>query len=174
MSLSKFSLAEPLVINTDNVVVGGNFRLRLLKKKEVEEIDVRVPDRTLTKEESEELNLRLNRNQGKWSVELLKDFNQDLLKGVGFEDEELDEIFGFEMDDEFDVAKELNKVLAGKERRCEQGDLWQLGEHRLYIGNSTDKKSWEKLLGDERFDFMFTDPPHKIGYGLGVRKQILS
>ncbi|HPZ75333.1 MAG TPA: DNA methyltransferase, partial [Candidatus Pacearchaeota archaeon] len=56
-------------------------------------------------------------------------------------------------------------------RGVKDGDLWQLGDHRLYIGDATKKESWENVLGDERFDFMFTDPPYRIGYGIGTRKQ---
>lgn len=169
-SLEKFNVAEPLVINTDGTVIGGNFRLRILKDKGIEEIDVRVPSRTLTKKEAEELNLRLNKNQGLWDYDLLANFDEDLLKDVGFSSEELDEIFGLEIDDEFDVEKELNKVLENKERRCKEGDLWQLGEHRLYVGNVIEKKSWERVLGNERFDFLFTDPPYKIAYTQRLRK----
>lgn len=163
-SLEKFNLAEPIIINKDGTVIGGHFRLKVLKEMGVEEVDVRVPDRLLSEKEVEELNLRLNKNLGEWDWDLLANFNEELLKNVGFEDEELDEIFGLEVDDEFDVEKELNKILENKERRCKEGDLWQLGEHRLYIGNATDRKSWEKVLGEERFDFLFTDPPYKIAY----------
>lgn len=163
-SLEKFNLAEPIIINKDGTVIGGHFRLKVLKEMGVEEVDVRVPDRLLSEKEVEELNLRLNKNLGEWDWDLLANFDEELLKNVGFEDEELDEIFGLEVDDEFDVEKELNKILENKERRCKEGDLWQLGEHRLYIGNATDRKSWEKVLGEERFDFLFTDPPYKIAY----------
>lgn len=161
-SLERFNVAEPLVINTDGTVIGGNFRLKILKDKGIEEVDVRVPSRPLTRKEAEELNLRLNKNQGLWDYDLLANFDEELLKEVGFESEELDEIFGLEVDEEFDVEKELNKVLENKERRCKEGDLWQLGEHRLYIGDATKKESWEKVLQGEKIDMVFTDPPYGI------------
>ena len=169
-SLTRFDLAEPLVINTDNTVIGGNFRLKILKEMGVEEAEVRVPSRTLTKREAEELNLRLNKNTGEWDLDVLANFDEELLKEVGWEAEELDEIFGLEVDEEFDVEKELNRVLEGKERRCKEGDLWQLGEHRLYIGDATKRESWERVLGEERFDFLFTDPPYKLAYTQRLRK----
>ena len=171
-SLERFNLADPLIINTDGTVIGGNFRLRILKEKfdGETEIDIRVPNRTLTRREAEELNLRLNKNQGEWDLDVLANFDEELLKDVGWSGEELDEIFGLEVDEDFDVEKELNKVLAGKKRRCKEGDLWQLGEHRLYIGDATKRESWEKVLGNERFDFLFTDPPYCIGANIGDRK----
>lgn len=89
-SLEKFDVADPLVINTDNTVIGGNFRLKVLKEMGVEEVDVRVPDRKLTRKEAEELNLRLNKNTGSWDEELLANFSEDLLREVGWEDIEIE------------------------------------------------------------------------------------
>ena len=104
-SLNRFNLADPLVINTDNEVIGGNFRLSLLKQKEIEEVDVRIPSRTLTRKEAEELNLRLNKNVGLWDFDLLANFSEDLLKDVGFESEELDKIFQLDVGDEDEVPE---------------------------------------------------------------------
>ena len=168
-SLNRFDLADPLIINTDNTIIGGHFRKRILKEKGIEEVDVRIPSRKLTDKEVEELNLRLNKNLGEWNLDLLANFSEDLLKDVGFDDE-LDEIFGLDIADEFDVEKELEKVLAGKERRCKEGDLWQLGRHRLFIGDAVKKESWEKVLGNERFDLLETDPPYKLAYARNIRK----
>ena len=173
-SLEKFSLADPLIINKDNTIIGGHFRWKVLKEKGIEEVDVRVPDRQLSEKEVEELNVRLNKNLGEWDYDLLANFDEDLLKGIGFGDEELDEIFGIETADEFDVEEELEKVLAGKERRCKEGDLWQLGEHRLYIGDACKKESWEKVLGDEKVDMVFTDPPYaSYGSATAVQNKIV-
>lgn len=48
------------------------------------EVDVRVPDRELTLDEEMELNLRLNKNTGRFDLEALANFDEDLLKNVGF------------------------------------------------------------------------------------------
>ena len=42
--------------------------------------------------------------------------------------------------------------------------MWRLGDHKLVIGDCTDRNNWEKILGRERFDFMFTDPPYRLAY----------
>ncbi|HEC88448.1 MAG TPA: hypothetical protein ENI52_03935 [Thermoplasmata archaeon] len=165
-SLERFNLAAPLVINTDNTIIGGHFRYDILLKKYGKEkvIDVRIPNRKLKPNEIKELNLRLNKNLGEWNFELLANFQEDLLKDVGFNRDELDDIFGLLIDDSFDVEKELKRVLKHKKKRVKSGDLWQLGEHRLIVGNCTDRKIWELLLKTEKFDFMFTDPPYKLAY----------
>lgn len=85
-SLNKFNLADPIVINTDNKIIGGHQRIKVLIKKGVDEVDVRVPSRKLTEAEEKELNLRLNKNLGEWDFDLLKDFDKDMLLDVGFDD----------------------------------------------------------------------------------------
>ena len=173
-SIVEFGIVDPLIINKaigrEGIIIGGHQRYKVYQKLKYEKVPViwlDVPD--LNKEQ--ELCLRLSKNMGSWDYDLLVNFNEDLLKDIGWESSELDEIFGLEIDDEFDVEKELEKVLAGKERRCKEGDLWQLGDHKLLIGNCTDRNNWEKLLGDKRFDLMLTDPPYRIGYGVNIRKQ---
>ena len=93
-SIEKFDLADPIVINANNTIIGGHMRIRILKQKKVEEVDVRVPDRELSLEEERELNLRLNRNIGEFSYDMLSDFDIEKLKEIGFDDDELDKIMG--------------------------------------------------------------------------------
>lgn len=171
-SLKRFNLMSIPVINTDNTIVSGHQRLKILQLlgRGEEEIDVRIPNRELTPEELREANLRENKNLGSWDYDMLANFDEDLLVDVGFAREELDDIFGLDIDEEFDVDKELEKLLKGGTKRVSSGDLWQLGEHKLVIGDCTSRNNWSKLLRGERFDFMFTDPPYKIAYTKRARK----
>jgi len=168
-SLKRFGFVEPIVVNSApermNIVIGGHQRIRVAEKigiKEIPVVYVNIPD--LKKEQ--ELNLRLNKNLGHWDYDLLANFDENLLLDVGFETEELDEIFGLDIDDEFDVEKELEKVLKGGARRVKDGDIWQLGKHKLLIGDCTKGGNWERVLEGEKFDFMFTDPPYRIAANL--------
>lgn len=165
-SLLRFNLMSIPVINTDNMIISGHQRMKILQLlgRGEEKIDVRVPNRGLTEEEYREANLRENKNLGEWDFDMLANFNEEILMDVGFEREELDNIFGLEIDEDYDVDKELNKILKNGKRRVGDGDIWQLGEHRLIIGDCVKQGNWEKLLGKERFDFMFTDPPYKLAY----------
>ncbi len=76
-SITKFNLVEIPAINTDNTVVAGHARLKIMQAlgRGQEEIEVRVPNRLLTKSEFEEYLLRSNRNTGSWDYELLKSFD---------------------------------------------------------------------------------------------------
>jgi len=173
-SLKRFDFVEPIVVNSaedrKNVVIGGHQRLLVAKEMGYKTIPVNYVKITKLKRE-QELNLRLNKNLGHFDYDLLANFDEEMLVDVGFSREELDDVFGLNIDEEFDVEKELEKLLKGKIRRVKDGDLWQLGEHRLIIGDCTDRNKWDKLFGDEQFDFMFTDPPYKLAYVKDLKKR---
>ena len=132
-SIERFSIADPIIINKNNNVIGGHFRINILKERGVAEVDVRVPDRELTQAEEKELNLRLNKNLGQWDWDALSMFDEEMLKGAGFTDEELMENFGLsdaeaiEVDPErFDVitveAPEAPRLYVRQSFYCENKD----------------------------------------------------
>ena len=89
-SLDKFGLCEPIVINTDDLIIGGHLRVRALPSLGKREVDVYVPDITLTEKEVEELNIRLNRNRGDWDFDMLANtWEADDLLNWGFAEYEL-------------------------------------------------------------------------------------
>jgi len=132
-SIVEFGMVDPLIVNKaeerEGIIIGGHQRYKIYQKLGYEKVPViwlDIPD--LKKEQ--ELCLRLSKNIGSWDYDLLANFQENLLKDVGFDDE-LDEIFGLDIADEFDIEKELEKVLAGKERRCKEGDLFGMGEYYI-------------------------------------------
>ena len=90
-SIDKFGLAEKIIINIDNTIIGGHQRIRILKTMKIKETECWVPNRELTQEEADELCIRLNRNHGDFDYDILA--NQwsvcDLLDW-GFKPEELE------------------------------------------------------------------------------------
>lgn len=109
-SLTKFGIAEPIIINTNNKVIGGHQRLKILKKKGVKNISVSVPERELTLEKEKELNLRLNKNLGEWDFEALNDnFDIDELEVAGFTAAELKIDFNSDIDEK--EEKNISNVL---------------------------------------------------------------
>lgn len=165
-SIKEFGFAEPIVVNSaperKNIIIGGHFRVKVAKEmgiKEIPAVYISIPD--IKKEQ--ELNLRLNKNLGKWDYDMLANFDEKDLLNVGFENEDLDQIFGLDVADDFDVGKEMEKAIK-EPRGVKVGDIWQLREHKLIIGDCTKKENWEKLLGKEKFDLMETDPPYRLAY----------
>lgn len=173
-SIKRFGIVDPLVVNEaperKDVVIGGHMRLKAMKAlgyTEVPVVYVSIPE--LKKEK--ELNLRLNKNTGEFDLELLAEFDESLLDDIGFSSEEMDEIFDFgeENPEEFDLKKELEK-LDIKEVRIQKGQVYQLGQHRLMCGDSTVEKDMLKLLGAEKADMVFTDPPYVLDYLHGKKR----
>lgn len=78
-------------INTDNKIVAGHQRLKIMQLlgRGKDTIDVRVPNRKLTKQEFEEYLLRSNKNTGDFDFEILGELGEDLLREVGFNDSEI-------------------------------------------------------------------------------------
>jgi len=166
-SIEKFSLADPLIINTDNTLIGGHFRLKILKDKGISEVDVRIPNRKLTDDEVRELNVRLNKNLGEWDFDLLADFDSKLLEDIGFESVELDNIFQLESEPDEDEVPEVPKKPKSK-----RGKIYQLGRHRLMCGDATKETDVAKLMDGKKANMVFTDPPYGIGYKYSSYKDI--
>ena len=104
-SLEKFNLAEIPAVNTDMQIIGGNQRVSALMMvgRGEEEIDVRVPNRKLTKKEVKEYAIISNTHAGEFDFEILE---------VEFADVELAEI-GFDIPGWDDWQIQLDKDLVG-------------------------------------------------------------
>ena len=175
-SLEKFGVADPLVVNTDNLIIGGHQRKRILQMiAEADpnyEVDVRIPDRTLTDEEVAELNIRLNKNSGSWDWDVLaNEFEAMELLDWGFTEEELTGLdFGYQEEVE-DAEPQIDKAEELREKwGVKTGQLWKLGEHRLICGDCTDKAVVDRVMGEEKAEFCFTDPPYGVKYTGGTKK----
>ena len=90
-SIDKFGLAEPIVINSDLVIIGGHARWQTLKQQSIKECDCYIPNRKLNDKEVEELNIRLNKNiAGTWDFDILaNEFGLNELLDWGFNEREL-------------------------------------------------------------------------------------
>ncbi|MGH7141803.1 MAG: DNA modification methylase [Minisyncoccia bacterium] len=170
-SIERFNFVEIPAIDADNTILAGHQRLKAMQLigRGEEEIDVRVPNRALTATEREEYLLRSNQNTGAWDTDLLKDFDMGLLLDVGFGDEELQSLFDDVdvIDDDFDVDKAIKET---KVARVKPGEIWQMGEHKLLVGDSCDPEQVKRLIGTDLVDVVYQDPPYNIGldYSKGI------
>ena len=153
-SLEKFGVVEPIIFNKQTgYIVGGHFRIRELKKLGYKEIECVIVD--LNEADEKELNIRLNANTGSWDWdELANNWDSELLSDWGLE------IPGFEPtileaeEDDFTAPE------GGIETDIVLGDLFEIGEHRLLCGDSTDSDQVAKLMNGEKADIAFTSPPY--------------
>lgn len=159
-SVEKFNLADPLILNLNNRLIGGHQRLKILAQLGINEIDVRIPNRQLSMEEEKELNLRLNRNTGEWDFDLLANFSEELLKDVGFDSKELDKIFKSLTEEDI----ETDALQISVETDIARGDTYKLGRHRLMCGDETNADDVDRLLRGIKPVLMVTDPPYGVEY----------
>lgn len=171
-SIQRFGAVDPVIVNSHkdrkNIVIGGHFRLEVCK--ELGHTTIPVVYVNLMPEKEQELNLRLNRNHGEFDLDILKEFDESLLKDIGFTSEEIDNIFpSDEQPEQFDLEKELKKMKIDK-ISVQKGDVYDLDGSRLMCGDSTIPEDFRKLMGEEKADFIFTDPPYILDYLKGKTK----
>lgn len=164
-SLDRFGQRKPIVVVGDGTIVAGNGTVQAAKQLGWTEIVVaRIPWRW-TPEEIKAYALADNRTAelAEWDSTLLADQLLEL-DAVGWDVSEL----GFEPleppidpDPEDDEPLDLSEV----EPVTRLGDLWRLGDHFLYCGDSTVTKSYEKVMQGKKAKMMFTDPPWNVAIG---------
>lgn len=166
-SIRRFGAVDPLIVNQtpgrENIVIGGHFRLEVLRElgyTEAPVVYVNIPDI----EREKELNIRLNKNTGEFDFNLLATFDESFLSQVGFSSEELDDIFHIEdTPEQFDLEKELKKLSIDK-IEIQKGDVYDLNGSRLMCGDSTISEDMQKLMSGQKADMCFTDPPYILNY----------
>lgn len=86
-SLTSIGMAQPINITTDNTVLSGHARWMALKEKGVQEVDVYVPNRTLSDKEQREILIRMNANiAGEWDFDRIEtEFDKADLIEWGFD-----------------------------------------------------------------------------------------
>jgi len=148
---------RPIVINEDNIVLGGNMRLKACKEAKLKEIPV-IMASDLTEAQQREFIIKDNIGFGEWDFQdLAQNWNDEELETWGLDLPEL-EINNLEaLEDDFEVPEgsiETDIVL---------GDLFEIGEHRLLCGDSTDSDQVARLMNGEKANLSFTSPPYNAG-----------
>lgn len=171
-SMNEFGLVDTPVINMDGSLISGHRRLEYYIDRKLlsEEIDVRVPSRMLTKDEVKRYMLLANTHAGKWDLIKLEENFSEIYKGILIND--LPSI-------EDTVLPSAEQVTQGKDQQREVvedefndrppktpltvlNDLYELGEHRLICGDSTDVNVIGRLMGGNFAQMVFTDPPYNL------------
>lgn len=172
-SIKEFGFNNPILLDGENGVIAGHGRLMAAKKLKLE----KVPCIELSHlSESQKRAFILADNKlalnADWDNELLnielealKDDDIDLSL-IGFSDDELEEISKeFDEEQKLFTDEEADEIPEEVETKCKLGDIWQLGEHRLMCGDSTDENCVKKLMGEELAVLVTTDPPYNVAIG---------
>lgn len=160
---------RPIVINSDSIVLGGNMRLKACKEAGMKEVPVILAD-DLTEEQQRQFIIKDNVGYGEWNWEdLANNWNVDDLSEWGLDIPDFAVKESEAVEDDYEIPDEIKTDIV-------LGDLFEIGEHRLLCGDSTDSDQVTKLMNGEKAELVFTDPPYgngssgKYGRGqLGVR-----
>ncbi len=148
---------RPLVCFTDvdgkYVVLGGNMRLKASIEVGLKELPIVLAD-DWTQEQRDEFLIKDNVGFGEWDWDqLANEWDTELLDKWGLDIPNFDtEVLEAEEDD-FDTTPPEDPITV-------LGDLYEIGEHRLLCGDSTDSDQVAKLMNGEKADMVFTDPPY--------------
>jgi DNA modification methylase len=143
------------VVNKDMIVLGGNMRLKAMKEAGWKEVPVEIVD--WPEEKQKEFIIKDNVGFGEWEWELLanewdavelEEWGLDI-PDFAFKNEEAQE-------DDYEIPDEIQTDIV-------LGDLFEIGEHRLLCGDSTDSDAVAKLMGGVLADLVVTDPPYNTG-----------
>lgn len=155
--------ARPVVALPDGTVVCGNMRVRAAVELGWAEIPAVTVD--LDEQTARQWMLRDNNAYGEWETDALGELLAELersgadLELAGFPESELDALLRVATSGELD-ADLVPALPAEPESRT--GEIYELGEHRLLCGDSTDPEQVAALLGDDEPVLLVTDPPYGV------------
>ena len=158
-SIRQFGWAQPIVVDRDYTIIIGHCRYSAAKRLGLTTMPV-VVAADLTDEQVRKLrNLDNKLNESEWDLDLLKD---DIL-GLDFDGFDID--WGIEEEAITDIVEDdAPEVDEENEPITHLGDIWQLGEHRLMCGDSTDAGAVAILMDGKKADLLLTDPPYNVAY----------
>lgn len=150
--------ARPIVVDKDNIVLGGNMRLKAAREAGLKEVPIYRSE--WSHDKSSEFVIKDNVGFGEWDWDLLaNEWDAYPLAEWGLDvwtpEEEVEGLTD---------PDEVPEVPADPVTQL--GDLWILGEHRLLCGDSTKAEDVERLMDGEKAVLLHADPP----YGMGKEK----
>lgn len=157
-SILEFDFCDPIGIwGKNNIIVEGHGRLQALMQLGKEKAPCIRLDH-LTDEQRKAYALAHNQTAllSDWDLEKLTQELSEIdldMSDFGFDDMEIEQLDPEVVEDE---------VPESAEQRCQKGDIWKLGNHRLMCCDSTDINAVSVLMGEKKADMVFTDPPYNV------------
>jgi DNA modification methylase len=154
--LPEMAEVRPIVVNTDMVVLGGNMRLKAMREAGWKEVPIEVVD--WDEDKQRQFIIKDNVSGGEWDWEMLANqWDADELNEWGLDLPEFEQAQELEAEeDDFEMPEEVQTDIV-------LGDLFEIGEHRLLCGDSTDSDAVAKLMDGKKADMAFTSPPYNAG-----------
>ena len=166
-SIKEFGFTNPVLVDVDGGLIAGHGRVLAAKKLGLDEVPCIVLE-GLTEAQKKAyviadnqlpLNAGWDLDKLKLEIETLNELGFDI-DVLGFDDDFLNGLLEEEpaegLTDEDEVPEPPEKPVSVL------GDIWQLGNHRLMCGDSTNFDSVNKLIDGNKIDLIHTDPPYGI------------
>ena len=170
-SLENFGQRKPIVVSQTNLIVAGNGTVEAAKSIGWTQIEaVRIPS-DWTDEQIKAFAIADNKTAelATWDKAILNEQLAELdksgwqLTDMGFEWHAQDQLENIV---EVDLPENVK-------RRTKLGQVWELGNHKLAVGDSTQNSTYEQLLDQgEQVDLVITDPPYNVDYHGGSEKEM--
>jgi DNA modification methylase len=148
---------RPIVVDENNIILGGNMRHKACIEAGLKEVYI-VQAKDLTELQKDEFIVKDNVGFGEWDWDILaNEWDTDKLTDWGLDlplDVSLQELEAEE--DDYEIPNEITTDIV-------LGDLFEIGEHRLLCGDSTDSDSVAKLMNGQKANLSFTSPPYNAG-----------
>ncbi len=154
----EMATVRPVVIDENNVILGGNMRYKAMIEAGWDDIPVKQV-KGWTEEQKKEFIVKDNLGYGEWDYDImaneydlsqLEDYGMDIPDDLRASEQEIEEDEAPEISDEPPISK--------------LGEVYQLGSHRLLCGDATKIEDVEKLMDGQKADMVFTDPPYGISF----------
>ena len=176
-SVKEYGIVLPVLIDSNNVIIAGHAVVKACERLGLTEIPC-VRASHLNEAQTRAYILADNRlaEDSEWDKSLLKSEMLKLREEYGLELEhtgfEKREILRLRLDTAETPKNEEALPEESKITVSQPGDLWQLGEHRLICGSSTDSDTVRKLLAGAKPHLMITDPPYGVNYDPSWRSKL--
>jgi DNA modification methylase len=159
---------RPIVVDENNIILGGNMRHKACIEAGLKEVFI-VQAKDLTEQQKDEFIVKDNVGFGEWDWDILaNEWDTDKLQDWGLDlplDVSVQELEAEE--DDYEIPNEIETDIV-------LGDLFEIGEHRLLCGDSTQVDTWQKVMNEKLCDMVMTDPPYNVDYQGGTGLKIMN
>ena len=174
-SIKEFGFNVPILIDRENSIIAGHGRLFAAQKLKLEEVPCICIDHLSETQKKafiiadNKLNMNTGFDDDILDIELNL-INEDIpdfdFEDIGFDIDEISKFFTDETEN--GLIKDDDVTEPPEEPTAKLGDIWELGNHRLMCGDSTDLESVKLLMSGHKADMVFTDPPYLMDFNGGI------
>lgn len=179
-SFREFGAGRSILIDRNNRIIAGNKSIEAASSIGMENVVIveTTGDEIVAVKRTD---IDLDSKKGR---ELALADNATNKANLDFDEEEISKLSGqFEFDasdwgidlgidvdvEEAELSEDEKRNI---EKRCNLGDVWKLGNHRLMCGDSTKESDVAQLMNNEKADLLLTDPPYNVDYQGGTKDKM--